>query len=128
MEHTSPHNSNEIIRINSDDQDMMSSGGLNLGKSKNLNRNASIDRYANDQENDDIDDVLDRVDTAILTLKELVETNQLKKNSIKDFLLMMEEPGIEPFVQKSDFLSQLYNIVHAMQNERDSQARQELKE
>ena len=48
MEQASPLNSNEIIRMNSDDQDMMSSGGLNLGKSKNLNRIASIDRYANE--------------------------------------------------------------------------------
>ena len=64
--------------------------------------------------------MLDQIDTAVLTLKELVETNQLKKSSIKEFLQTMEEPENEPYVQKSDFLSQLYNVVHSMQNEKDS--------
>lgn len=129
MDHLSPQNSNEIIRMNSDDQDL-SDEGLDLGKSKNLNRVASIDRYADDEDDDgeDIDEAMDQIDTAIQTLKELIETNELKKSSLSEFTDTLEDPQLEPYVQKSDTVSQLYQTVKSMQHEKDKQARQELKD
>lgn len=120
MDHLSPQNSNEIIRMNSDDQDL-SDEGLDLGKSKNLNRVASIDRYADDEDDDgeDIDEAMDQIDTAIQTLKELIETNELKKSSLSEFTDTLEDPQLEPYVQKSDTVSQLYQTVKSMQHEKD---------